>query len=159
MTSKTTLAVTAIVCLVVGGAAGYFGRPLIQPSRQFGPGGGGNMPLGQMRQPGSGDFRGMQGQNGQRLFGGGRVTGQVQSVADGRLTIQTPNDNSQIVLINGNTTYQKMTSGSASDVTTGAQVVVMGQQNPDGSTTATSVQIIPEGMNIPTGARQTNGTN
>lgn len=140
MTTKATIAVTAIACLIVGGAAGYFSATKLSGAQQ-GP------------RPGlMGNFRGMQGGNGQML-GGSRVTGAVQSVADGRITVQTPDNNSQIVLVNGSTSYQKMTNGSASDVTSGTQVIVTGQQNPDGSTTATSIQIVPEGMNLPFGNR------
>lgn len=147
MTTKTTIAVTAIVCLLVGGTVGYFGQSLIRQNRAFGPMGNRSMSQG-----GMGNFQGRPGQNGQ-MTDGGRVIGQVQSIADGRLTVQTPNNSSQIVLVNGSTTYQKMTSGSASDVASGTQVIVTGQQNPDGSTTATSIQIVPEGMNIPFGNR------
>lgn len=143
MTIKTTIAVTAIICLLIGGAAGYYGRSLIRQNRGFGPTGTRGMLLGQNA----------------RMLGSGRVTGQVQSIADGRLTIQTPNNNSQIVLVNGSTSYQKMTAGSAGDVTTGTQVLVLGQQNPDGSTTATSIQIIPEGTNFPFGSRQGSQSN
>ncbi|MBI1833481.1 MAG: hypothetical protein HYR90_01520 [Candidatus Andersenbacteria bacterium] len=140
MTTKATIATTAIACLIVGGAAGYFGGTKLSGA-QPGP------------RPGMmGNFRGMPGANGQ-MSGGGRVTGAVQSVTDGRITVQTPDNSSHIVLVNSSTAYQKMTSGSASDVTSGTQVIVTGQQNPDGSTTATSIQIVPEGMNIPFGNR------
>jgi len=88
---------------------------------------------------------------------GGRVIGSVQSVADGRLTVQTPDDNSQIILVNGSTSYQKMAEGSVSDVTEGAQIIVMGEENPDGSTTATSIQIVPEGSNLPFGGGRPGG--
>lgn len=151
MTTKTTIAATAIVCLLVGGTAGYFGRSLIRQNRPFSPTGSrGVFPAGME------DFQGRKGQNGQ-MTGSGRVIGQVQSIADGRLTVQTPNNSSQIVLVNDSTTYQKMASGSANDVATGTQVLVMGQQNPDGSTTATSIQIVPEGTNFPFGGRQGTG--
>ncbi|OGY35209.1 MAG: hypothetical protein A3D99_00875 [Candidatus Andersenbacteria bacterium RIFCSPHIGHO2_12_FULL_45_11] len=134
MTTKATIAATAIICLLIGGAGGYFGRGLMRQNRAFGP---------------TGNFQGRSGQNGQMPGGlpagqaGGRVIGQVQSIADGRLTVKTPNNSSKIVLVNSTTTYQKMTNGSSEDVTTGTQVLIMGQQNPDGSTTATSIQIIP----------------
>jgi len=41
------------------------------------------------------------------------------------------------------TSYQRTVEGSATDVTAGAQVIVTGEQNPDGSTTASSIQIVP----------------
>jgi hypothetical protein len=151
MTTKTTIAVTAIICLLIGGAGGYFGRGLIRQNRPFSP-----TDSRGMFQSGIGNSPGRSGQNGQ-MPGGGRVIGEVQSIADGRLTVQTPNNSSQIVLVNSTTAYQKMASSSASDVTTGTQILVTGQQNPDGSTTAASIQIIPEDTNFPFGGRQVTG--
>lgn len=150
MTTKTTIAATAIICLLIGGTGGYFGRGLLRQNSALGP-----MSNRGAFQAGTNNFQGRSGQNGQMPGGqaGGRVIGHVQSIADGRLTILTPNNSSQIVLVNSSTTYQTMTSGSAGDVTTGTQVLIMGQQNPDGSTTATSIQIVPEGTNIPFGNR------
>ncbi len=136
------MAIIAIICLLVGGAAGYFGRGFFQR-----PGSGRFGTQGQFR-------TGAAGQNGQRPAGGSRVFGTVQSLGDGRITVQTPNGGSQIVLTNNNTAYQHVTSGSASDVTAGTQVLVSGQQNPDGSTTAMSIEVIPPGMNFPFGNRQ-----
>ena len=143
MTTKTTIAVTAIICLLVGAAGGYFGRGFVRQNRPLDPIGNRGM-----FQSGMENFPGRSGQNSQ-MPGGGRVIGEVQSIADGRLTIQTPNNSSQIVLVNSTTTYQQITSGSASDVTPGTQALVTGQQNPDGSTTATAIQIIPAGMSFP----------
>jgi hypothetical protein len=122
MNQKTLLAVVGVVCLVIGAGAGYFGRPLLN------------------RTPARGQFAARQ--------GGGAVIGTVQSIADDRLTVQTPNGGSQIVLTSNNTTYQHVVSGSASDVATGATVMIRGQQNPDGSTTAASVQVLPAGTNF-----------
>jgi hypothetical protein len=143
MNTKTMIAVVTIVCLVAGAAGGYFVRPLIRgntPASQFGN-----------RQGGSRNGQGRPGMNGQF---GGRVFGTVQSTGDGRITVQSPNGGSQIVLTNDSTAYQHVVVGSASDVTTGAQVIVMGQQNPDGSTTAMSIQVIPPGMNFPFGGNR-----
>lgn len=141
MTTKATIAATAVACLLVGAGAGYVGASQFGSPQSGRPGAGG--------QGSGGNIQMMRGQDGQPSFGnmGGRVIGSVQSVADGRITVQTPDENSQIVLVNSSTSYQKMAEGSASDVTTGAQVIVMGEENPDGSTTANSIQIVPEGTN------------
>lgn len=144
MTTKATIAATAVACLLVGAGAGYVGASQLGSRQQPGPFGE-NGPRG-------GNFQRQAGQSGQQ-FGsmGGRVIGSVQSVAGERLTIQTPDNNSQIILLNGSTAYQKMTEGSVSDVAEGAQIIVMGEENPDGSTTATSIQIVPEGSDLPFG--------
>lgn len=143
MTTKATIAITAIACLVIGAAAGYLGTASLQ-SFQHSP--------SQLPGRQQGNFSRREGQGGQP-FGGGRVIGQVQSVSDGRITVQTPDNSSQIVLLNDSTSYQRTVEGSATDVTAGTQVIVTGEQNPDGSTTASSIQIVPAGMNFPFGSR------
>lgn len=134
MSHKITLVVVAIACLVVGGAAGYLARPLVRganPTRTFAGG------------PGQrGQFRGGAG-------GGGRAFGTVASIGNGTMTITTPNGGSQIVLTNDSTTYQHVVAGSVSDIATGSQVMVNGQANPDGSTTANSIQVLPPGSQFP----------
>ena len=135
MNTKAMIAAVAVVCLLAGAAGGYFVRPLIR----------GNTPRG---------FRTGQGRPGMNGQFAGRVFGTIQSTGDGRITVQNPNGGSQIVLTNNSTAYQHVVTGSASDVTTGAQVIVLGQQNPDGSTTATSIQVIPPGMNFPFGGNR-----
>ncbi len=141
MKTKVTILVTAGVCLIVGGAAGYFGATQLRMLQR-------GQRSGMM-----GNFRSMPGAAVRQAMGVGRVIGSVQSLGDGRMTVQTPGNSSQIVLINGSTNYQKVASGTAGDVVTGTQVIVTGQQNPDGSTTASSIQVIPEGMSLPFGNR------
>lgn len=121
MSYKVTMAIIGIVCLLVGGAAGYFARPLVR----------GNNPTR--------NFAGRFGQRGP----GGRTVGTVQSINNGTMTIKTPNGGSQIVLTNDSTTYQHVVAGTASDISTGTFVMVNGQANPDGSTTAAAIQALP----------------
>ena len=149
MNSKATIAIVAVVCLIIGAAGGYFGRPLLQPA-------GANSQFAR----GQGGFRNGNGrffiQNGPM---GGRVIGTVQSMSDGRLTVTLPDGSSKIVLTNDSTTYQHVTTGSASDVTNGTQVLVTGQPNQDGSTTANTIEVVPAGMNLPFGNRQGGNNN
>jgi len=81
---------------------------------------------------------------------GGFVSGQVISKDDKSLTVQLGGNNggamqtqsgSKIVFYSPTTTVEKTVSGTATDVSTGNQVIVVGTANSDGSVNATSIQI------------------
>ena len=146
MEIKSSVIGIAVIALLIGAAGGYFG------STAFGKSAG---PSGD-HQSRPGGFQGRSGQNGQWQSDGSRVFGEVQSVNDGRITVQSQNGGSQIVLFNDSTSYQQTVDGSVDDVVTGTQVIVTGQKNPDGSTTAKSIQVLPEGADFPFGGRQHN---
>lgn len=137
MSTKGLVILVAVICLVLGGAIGYYGSRSVNGTQR---------PTG-LREGGPANFQGRQSPNGQNIVGG-RVMGQVQSVAEGRLTVQSPDNNSRIVLFGDNTSYQVVTGGSINDVAVGKQVVVTGQTNPDGSTTATVIQVVPDGGGV-----------
>lgn len=146
MEMKSSVIGIAVVALLIGAAGGYFGSTAL--SKSAGPSGDHqSRPEGLQRRSG---------QNGQWQSDGGRIFGEVQSVNDGRITVQSQNGGSQIVLFNDSTSYQQTVTGSVDDVTTGTRVLVTGQQNPDGSTTASTIQILPEGTDFPFGSRQHN---
>jgi len=140
MTAKATLAATVAACLIVGGVGGYSLSKIVSSKNIQ------NRPAG---------FNGQR-QNGGQL-GGGRIMGQVQSITDGHITVKTQNNNSQIVITTSSTTYQKAASGSVEDVSVGSQIQITGTKNSDGSTTATSIQIVPEGNTPPIGGNPNNG--
>ena len=146
MEIKSSVIGIAVVALLIGAAGGYFG------STAFGKSAG---PSGDHQGRPEG-FQGRSGQNAQWQSDGSRVFGEVQSVNDGRITVQSQNGGSQIVLFNDSTSYQQTVDGSVDDVVTGTQVIVTGQKNPDGSTTATTIQILPAEANFPFGGRQHN---
>lgn len=146
MEMKSSVIVIAVVALLIGAAGGYFGATTFGKST----GSSGD------HQGRPGGFQGRSGQNGQWQSDGGRVFGEVQSVNDGRITVSSQNGGSQIILLNDSTSYQQTVDGSADDVATGTRVLVTGQKNPDGSTTATIIQILPEGTDFPFGGRQHN---
>lgn len=144
MEMKSSVIGIAVVALIIGAAGGYFG------STAFGKSAGSS----EGHRGGPGGFQGRSEQNGQWQSDGSRVFGEVQSVNDGRITVQSQNGGSQIVLFNDDTSYQQTVDGSVDDVTTGTRVLVTGQQNPDGSTIAATIQILPEGADFPFGGRQ-----
>jgi hypothetical protein len=76
--------------------------------------------------------------------GGGIVSGTVVSKDATSITVQSGTTaGSKIVLVSPSTTVAKSAQGTLSDVAVGTTVTVIGTANPDGSVTATSVQIRP----------------
>jgi Domain of unknown function (DUF5666) len=73
--------------------------------------------------------------------GGGFVAGQIVSVASGTMVVQMPNGNSANVFFSGSTQIVKPQLTSASALSPGAQVMVGGTTNADGSVSATTIQI------------------
>jgi len=106
-----------------------------------GPGGdqqgqqGGTPPSG-----GQGDAAqpGGQGQRG----GGQRISGTVESVADGVLTVKIADGTSVQIHLAENGQVTQQVAGTQADVTVGAQVVVVGAQT-DSAVTATQVNVMP----------------
>jgi hypothetical protein len=126
-----------VVLLIVAGGSFYAGKSMAStaaPARgQFAAGTGG-----------AAGFAGRGGAAGARGAGGGFTAGQIISSSNGSISIKQQNGSStEIVLVSPATQILKTTTGSASDLTTGAQVTVTGTANSDGSLTATSVQIRP----------------
>lgn len=131
------------VALVAGGA-GFFGGTTYAKSKtvrggrtgqfvqfQGGPGGGGQF---QGRTGGNVAFRGA---------GGGFVTGEILDNDGKTMTIKLRDGGSKIVFLADSTEISKSASGDASDLTVGANVMVAGKANDDGSVTAQSVQLRP----------------
>lgn len=75
--------------------------------------------------------------------GGGFVTGTVLSKDALSFTVSTMGGGSKIVFLGTATPVTKTVSGSSADLVTGANVMVTGQTNTDGSVTARSVELRP----------------
>lgn len=72
---------------------------------------------------------------------GGFTSGQIISKDDKSITVSLPAGGSKIVFLGGSVKISKQVDGSINDLSTGAQVQIMGTANPDGSITASSVQL------------------
>ncbi len=132
MQSKTIS--IALVALIIGIAVGYFVPHGASAKPQAGTTG---------RTSGSAAFA--RGSFARGTAAGGMLAGTIVSVSGQEVTIKTPDGSSHIVLITPSTTVSKSVSGSVSDVTSGANVLISGTQNTDGSLSADLIQLRPAG--------------
>ncbi|WP_328999854.1 hypothetical protein OHA18_36110 [Kribbella sp. NBC_00709] len=137
-----TAILAGIVVLAVGlaGGAGLhaaFASDSSSNQPQAGRGAGG---YGGFRGQNGGGGTGQNGQNGQgqRQFPGGGTVGTVVSANSSELVVKTQTGNVTVKL-NGDTTYEITSKGTAADLKAGEQVVVTGQ-TANGTITANSVR-------------------
>jgi hypothetical protein len=71
------------------------------------------------------------------------ITVQLMTAPGGTAATSTTPVGSKIVFVDSNTKISKQVDGTLSDLAVGATVSVTGTANPDGSVTATAVQIRP----------------
>ena len=133
---KNNIALIAILALLVGGAAGFFGGMQYQKGQR--------PSFGQFAGAGAGGFgaRGGTGVNGARRNGNG-AAGTILSVDANSMTVKLNDGSSKIVLLTGTTSINKAATAAISDLTVGETVSAFGTTNTDGSITATNVQINP----------------
>ena len=134
-----------VLVVIVGGGAFYGGVAYAQMSRG-GLGGGnfGNFSTeDRARFTANGSPGGMRGQAG---MNGGFTAGEVISKDETSITIKMQDGNTKIVLVGSSAQILKSSAGSTDDLSVGAQVNITGSANSDGSLTAQSIQIRPEGV-------------
>ena len=73
--------------------------------------------------------------------GVGRLTGEVISQGEGSLVIKLANDSTKIVFVTENTEISKTVKGVLDDLAIGRQIMLSGDENPDGSYTAKTIQL------------------
>ena len=86
------------------------------------------------------------GENGARANGSGSTMGKILSIDSDSLTVSLQDGGSKIILLGASTPVQKTVEGTIKDLAVGTNIVVFGTANSDGSETATSIQIRPQGF-------------
>ncbi len=86
---------------------------------------------------------------GSRVFrsngSGGFMTGQILAVSPNNLTVSLANGNSEVVFYSSSTEIMKPSPVPSSSLGAGTRVTVVGTANSDGSFTAQSIQVQPNG--------------
>ncbi len=143
MQKNRKIIVSVVVCLAIAllsfrGGMIYMNSKVANTntnrSSQFGQGG--------MNQQNVGG-RNLQGMRNGGGLGGGVVSGEVLSKDATSMTVKLRDGGSKIVLISPSSKVEKTVDGTGTDVVAGKQVMVSGTANPDGSVTASSIQIRP----------------
>ncbi len=134
---KNSYIITIVVAVLVGAASFYGG---MQYQMKKAPAINGQF-AGRFGGPnGAGGPGGMQG--GQRgTTGMTPVGGEIISQDDTSVTVKMPDGSSKIVILSENTTINKSSTGSKTDLKTGEQITAFGTQNQDGSVTAQNISI------------------
>jgi len=91
--------------------------------------------------PGQRQFSGRNGTNGANR--GGFLSGQVLSKDNQSLTLKMSDGSSKIIFFSDSTQISKMADATTTDIEIGKQIMVIGQQNSDGSYTANTIQLSP----------------
>ncbi len=121
---------TIIVAVVVGGASFFGGmkyQQTKQPSlnRQFGQQIGGQQ------------------RGGNRTAGIRPTSGEIIASDDKSITVKLADGSSKIILLSDKTTINQTMAGTKADLKMGVKVAMFGTENPDGSVTASSIQVNP----------------
>jgi pectate lyase len=125
--------VSSLISIIVAGGIGYYvGSHRVSTAS--------NMRQGMMGQAGLGARGGFA-----RGASGGMVNGSVVSLTDNVLTLKARDGGSRVILFTAGTKVTKSVDGARTDVKDGVNVVILGTQNTDGSITAETVQIRPDG--------------
>ncbi|PIY62695.1 hypothetical protein COY93_02575 [Candidatus Uhrbacteria bacterium CG_4_10_14_0_8_um_filter_58_22] len=140
-----------VIGLLVGGGLGFYGGTSYQKGQvpagrdfaaaRFGGVAGAPAAGGGFQRPGGGAGVGR--------TGGGFNGGEILAIGDDSLTVKLADGGSRIIYFSDSTEVMKTTSGAVSDLAVGDQVTAMGTPNDDGSVTATSIQLRPEGLVMP----------
>jgi len=143
---KNNIALIAVLALLVGGAAGFFGGMQYQKSQRTAA--FGQFTNGQFGARGGSGAVGLRGRN------GNGAAGTILSIDNNSITVKLAEGGSKIVLLTGSTSINKAATAAIADLTVGQIVSAFGTTNTDGSITATNVQINPvmRGPGGPSGA-------
>lgn len=154
MNRKTGLILGSLVVVTLAGA--FFGGRAYERNSLHAVGmirldGAGNVSSRGGNSAGFGGFRGNVGGTRGGL-GGGFAIGTVLSRDDSSVTIRTSDGGSKIVYVSSSTSVSKSVPGSSEDFSSGDRIRINGKNNPDGTVTADSIDILPQDMTTSEGA-------
>ena len=146
MKSNSTNLIILIAVALIMGAGGFFAGSRYQKSKSpanFNARGGFTR---------TGQSNGAKNANGNAF--GRPVSGTITNVDGNNLTVKTQDGSSKIIILSDSTKINKTTAGAKSDLKTGEQVMVIGQESSDSTITATTVSVgqtltAPSGNNPP----------
>lgn len=121
------LIIAILILIVVGGGAFLAGMKYQQGKRANFPGQNGARQL----------------LSGNRQQGFRPVSGEIIGSDDKSITVKLQDGSSKIVILSDKTEINKAATGSRQDLKTGERVMVVGQENMDGSVTAQNIQLNP----------------
>ena len=136
--------VTGIVVALIAGAAGFYGGMTYQSSRMPRFTGQGGVPGGTFR--GRMFGQGAPGAPGPNGAQGGFAAGTVLASDSKSITVKLPGGGSKIVYFSSEARITRSAEATGTDLKTGQNVIVGGTAGSDGSITARTIQIVPEGM-------------
>lgn len=137
---KNNLIIIAIVSLLIGAGAGFFGGMKFQQSKTS----------AYARQMGNRNFQNgnnAQGQRTQNGTGGMNfrpVAGNITSADDKSVTVKMADGSSKIVILADSTKITKGADATKEDLKVGESIMVTGTTNSDGSVTAQNIQLNPQ---------------
>lgn len=140
---KILIVIGGVVIAVAIAAGSFYGGTAYQKNKadqiqeNFFSERGGQPPTGGFQTSGNGQFP-PGGQGG--AFGRG-LMGEIQALKDDTLMVTT-NDGVVTVKLSATTKIQKTVDAATSDLTSGTTITIMGQQNDDGSISASQIQIV-----------------
>ena len=131
--------VSVIVCLAIAGVS-FWGGMQYSSSKKV----QNRLPV-EFNKDGFGQNMGSRTGQGMRTGqnGGGFTSGEVLSIDATSMTVKLRDGGSKIVLLSPSSKIEKTVDGSISDVIVGKSVMITGVTNPDGSVSATSIQMRP----------------
>jgi cytochrome c biogenesis protein ResB len=77
------------------------------------------------------------------------ITGEIISKDEKSINVKLQDGSSKIIFFSDTTEINKFTTGSSSDLEVGKTITISGKENQEGSITAQSIQLRPEGIKLP----------
>ncbi len=135
MMKNTKLAI-GVLLIVIGVGSFFVGMKYQQSKRPSGL----NMQSAGMHSEVAGQQNSMEAQH---RGSSGMIYGEIISKDEESITVKQADDSTRIILLSESTEIQKASESSIDDLETSEQVMIFGQENPDGSISAQNIQLNP----------------